>query len=161
MDKFERTLVEALPRLRGFAKKLTRDADAAADLVQDVCVLCVSKRHLFREGTDQVSWMSVVMYHKFASNCLYEKRRRTQVLNQDEMASSKSDPSSSQLFLELKRGLVRLTPEIRSLVIEASKGASYQEMADAQDTIIGTVRSRLSRGRKLLREYCDRPQVSL
>jgi RNA polymerase sigma-70 factor (ECF subfamily) len=158
-DSFEQTLVDATRNhLRRYARKLTHDRDAADDLVQDVALLCLAKRHLFKPGTNQIVWMMVVMHNKHASNCLYAARRATIPLD-GVIVTSNSDPSSSQLILELKAGLRDLPLKLRSAVISTYKGIEYQQIADTKGISINTVRSRIHRGRARLRNYCDRPRV--
>jgi DNA-directed RNA polymerase specialized sigma24 family protein len=97
------------------------------------------------------------MYTAFISSTRKSIRRSTYQLN--DYMTNNDDPSSTQLILELKAGLQKLSPSSRRIIIHAANGEKYDRIAQIEDLPVGTVRSRLSRGRAELREYCDRESV--
>lgn len=155
VDQFEVAVIAAMPRLRAYARKLTRCNDAAADLVQDTVAKSLEKRHMFATGTNQLAWMMRIL-HNTHSSALRRERMISTVEIGEHHALSSDDPSSSQLIRELRTGLRALAPGVVRLIIMRAQGETYESMARAEGLPAGTVRSRLSRGKLRLRVYCDR-----
>jgi RNA polymerase sigma-70 factor, ECF subfamily len=154
MSDFHSRLEEQIPRLRRYARALTRDASRADDLVQDTLVRALAKQHLWQAGTNLRAWLFTLMHNQHV-NDVRRSNREGGNIDVDDMAAvlvATTDPTASRQLRELERSLARLPLEQReAILLVALEGLRYDEAADILDVPIGTVRSRLSRGREALR----------
>ena len=155
MSDFHSRLEEQIPRLRRYARALTRDANRADDLVQDTLVRALAKQHLWQAGTNLRAWLFTLMHNQHVNDVRRFNREGGNV-DVQEMASvlvATTDPTSGRQLRELERGLARLPLEQReAILLVGLEGLRYDEAADILGVPIGTVRSRLSRGRDALRK---------
>jgi RNA polymerase sigma-70 factor, ECF subfamily len=153
MSAFHRDLEKLLPDLTRFARVLTRNEDDAYDLVQDCVERALRKKALFNDGSSLKSWLFTVMRNLFVS----QKRRA--VLDQRYVASADQSihvqaPSQiDRVFLnETMRALNGLAPsESQAIIVLGIYETSQQDMADAMKEPVGTLKSRLCRGRAHLK----------
>jgi RNA polymerase sigma-70 factor (ECF subfamily) len=154
MSDFHSRLEEQIPRLRRYARALTRDANRADDLVQDTLVRALAKQHLWQDGTNLRAWLFTLMHNQHV-NDVRRSNREGGNIDVNEMAAvlvATTDPTASRQLRELERSLARLPLEQReAILLVGLEGLRYDEAADILDVPIGTVRSRLSRGREALR----------
>lgn len=142
-----------IPRLRRFARAMVRDATLADDLVQECLERALSRLHLWKPGTNLRAWLFTIL-RNLHINAI--RRRQTVVDIDAEAQASIGSASGAQIVTlelrDLKRALGRLPAEQREVVLLIGlEGISYGEAADILGISIGTVKSRLSRGRKALR----------
>ena len=158
MSDFHRRLEEQLPRLRRYARALTRDASRADDLVQDTLLRALNKQHLWQEGTNLRAWLFTLMHNQHVNDVRRASRDGGNV-DVTEMASvlvANTDPAASRKLRELERGLGMLPLEQReAILLVGLEGMRYDEAAVIAGVPIGTIRSRLSRGREALRQILD------
>jgi len=158
MSDFHRRLEEQIPRLRRYARALTRDASRADDLVQDTLLRALNKQHLWQEGTNLRAWLFTLMHNQHVNDVRRSNRDGGNV-DVTEMASvlvANTDPTASRQLRELERGLGLLPLEQReAILLVGLEGLRYDEAAIIAGVPIGTVRSRLSRGREALRRILD------
>jgi len=156
MNDFARLVEAEIPRLRRYARALRRgDVTAADDLVQDALARAVAKQHLFEPGTNLRAWLFTVMHNQHVNFVRRAAREGTTVDIDDvhNLLVSSSDPTASVLLRDLNRGLATLPVEQREVILLIGlEGMSYEEVAQILRIPIGTVRSRLSRGRLQLRQ---------
>jgi RNA polymerase sigma-70 factor (ECF subfamily) len=154
MSDFHCRLEEQIPRLRRYARALTRDKQRADDLVQDTLVRALAKQHLYQDGTNLRAWLFTLMHNQHV-NDVRRAGREGGNIDVEEVASqlvSSSDPTASRQLRELERGLAALPLEQReAILLVGLEGMRYDEAAAVLNVPIGTVRSRLSRGRDALR----------
>ena len=154
MPEFHRLLENEIPRLRRYARALTRDATRADDLVQDTLVRGIAKAHLWQAGTDIRAWLFTIMHNQYVNN-IQHARREQATIDVDQVASTlvaTSDPTASRQLSELDRALGYLSKGQREVVLLVGlEGMSYNEAAKILRVPIGTVRSRLARAREALR----------
>jgi RNA polymerase sigma-70 factor (ECF subfamily) len=155
MTDFGRFVEAEIPRLRRYARSLHRwDTSATDDLVQDTLARAVAKQHLWEPGTNLRAWLLTVMHNEHVNHVRRSAREGVVVDIDDfhnEMASP-SDPTASLLLRDLDRGLAKLKVEHRqAILLIGLEGMSYEEAAQILRIPIGTVRSRVSRGRDQLR----------
>jgi RNA polymerase sigma-70 factor (ECF subfamily) len=134
---------------------LLRDADRADYLVQDCLERALSRRHLWRGGASLRPWLFKIMHNVHANQARsLSTRPRPQPLEAASDVADGSQSAAAQLVLgEMARALDQLPDEQRRVVLlVALEGLSYQEIADVLEIPIGTVMSRLSRGRERLRQ---------
>jgi RNA polymerase sigma-70 factor, ECF subfamily len=149
---------QEIPRLRRYARALTHATDRADDLVQDTLVRALSKLHLWQPGTDLRAWLLTIMHHQYVNTVRREARERT--VDIEHVSSSlmaTTDPTARRQLIELDRALALLPNEQREVVLLVGlEGMPYETVAQILGVPIGTVRSRLSRGRERLRELMGR-----
>ena len=154
MTEFARLLEAQLPRLRRYARALTRDLSRADDLVQDTLVRALDKQHLYQDGTNLRAWLFTLMHNQHVNNARRNVREDNS-LDVDTAAShlvAVTDPTASRQLRELDEAIGKLAMEQRQVILLIGlEGMSYEEAAAILDVPIGTVRSRLSRGREALR----------
>ncbi len=156
IDK-EHLIVAEIPRLRRYARALTGDAAAADDLVQDCLERAWSRFRLWRRGSNLRAWLFTIM-HNVHANALRQAQRRPAGLSLTEDIAGTEDPRQQGAFaaLGLARALARLPEDQRAAVLLVGlEDMSYAEAAEILDVPVGTVRSRLARGRERLRRLTD------
>jgi RNA polymerase sigma-70 factor, ECF subfamily len=145
-------LVALLPRVRRYALVLTRSVDRADDLVQQVAVRALEKRHLFQEGTDLGAWLGVLTHNAYVNGVRYATRASCVDLDAAGHVPAADDPSVGAELSEVIENLRRLPrPQQRLIIAAALTDDNYEELAAFEDVPSGTIRSRLSRGRDALR----------
>lgn len=150
-------LVELLPRMRRFAYALTSDPTRADDLVQEGYMRAFAHLHQFQPGTRLASWMYRII-HNVWLNQRRASRMRDAVVDFDARPEPVGDDGRTvvESRLTLTRVLEALSrlPREQQVVIAliSIEGLSYQEAADVLDVPLGTVTSRLARGRRALYE---------
>lgn len=146
-----------IPALRRYAWTLLRSYDDADDLVHDCLVRALDKWHTRRDDADVRAWLFTILHNIFVSQ---HRRRRTRsgTIPLDEGHENAAPRAATQedrlLWRDMLRALDRLPEEQRSVVLLVSvEDLSYAETAAVLGIPIGTVMSRLARGRERLREY--------
>src|ERR1700736_751392 len=109
-------LVAQIPRLRRYARALTRDAAAADDLVQDCLMRAVSKSHLWQEGTDLRAWLFTILHNQYVNQVRRAVREGTAVALSDAEPVLTSAPNQGKRLelRDLERALAKLPHEQRS-----------------------------------------------
>jgi len=160
-DSFEQAAWPLRPSLYRAALRLARRHDLAEDLVQDTYLRAFRAFHTFEPGTNMRAWLFQILRHVFINRYRSEKTRGAEVEFVSDEATpgepNRSDPEAivmgSILSEELSRALDELPQTFREAVAYAwLEDLSYQEIADRLSIPIGTVMSRIHRGRKMLQE---------
>jgi RNA polymerase sigma factor (sigma-70 family) len=148
-----------IPALRRYARVLLRDADAADDLVQDCLVRALSRLHLWRRPGNLRSWLFTILRRIELNQKRSVARRPPPLpLGDDDEPSVASEQISRIEAAEALEAFARLPQEQREvLFLVVVEGLRYREAAALLDISIGTVMSRLARGRERLRELVDAP----
>jgi RNA polymerase sigma-70 factor (ECF subfamily) len=142
-----------IPNLRRYARALVGDRHAADDLVQDTLERAVRKFHLWKPG-DLRAWLFSIMHNVFV-NQLKARKIRPEV-EADETLAARVPTATSTDILDLERALLALAPEQREVVLLIGlEEMTYAEVSRALGIPIGTVMSRLSRGRDRLRRFVE------
>ena len=150
-----RKIEEEIPRLRRYARALTRDITAADDLVQDCLTRALSKVHLWQEGTDLRAWLFTILHNQYVNHVRRAVREGAAVALSDTEPLLTSAPNQGKRLelRDLERAIAKLPDEQRSvLLLVGLEGMRYEEVASVLDVPVGTIRSRLSRGREMLRQ---------
>jgi RNA polymerase sigma-70 factor (ECF subfamily) len=154
MTEFVRLLESEVPRLRRYARALTRDGSRADDLVQSSLLRAISKQHLWQAGTDLRAWLFTIL-HNLHVNEVRRGVREGMAVPVEEAASAltvDANAGPSLQLRDLERALARVPNEQRQVILLVGlEGMCYEEVATILGIPIGTVRSRLSRGRETLR----------
>jgi len=146
---------EEIPRLRRYARALTRDITAADDLVQDCLTRALSKVHLWQDGTDLRAWLFTILHNQYVNHVRRAVREGAAVALSDTEPLLTSAPNQGKRLelRDLERAIAKLPDEQRSvLLLVGLEGMRYEEVASVLDVPVGTIRSRLSRGREMLRQ---------
>lgn len=150
-----RQRIEAeIPRLRRYARALTRDIVAADDLVQDCLLRGLAKIHLWKEGTDLRAWLFTILHNQYVNQVRRAVREGVAVsVSETEPTLTRVADQGKRLELrDLDRALARLPEEQRTVILLVGlEGMRYEAVAEMVGVPVGTVRSRLSRGREALR----------
>jgi len=166
--RLEKAIAEHLPRLRRYAHALVRDSDLGDDLVQNTVERALSKVHLFKPDTNLRAWLFTIM-HNVHVNSVRKHGRGADLVSLDDAATPMgahptSAPAQEEALKlrDLNASLEQLPEEQRQAVLLVGlEGLSYRETADILDVPIGTVMSRLARGREKLKALMDGTQTSL
>ena len=158
MTAFTELLEAEIPKLRRYARALTRDAVGADDLVQNALVRAIAKQHLWQPGTNLRAWLFTILYHQNVNDIRRScsEGDRVPVEWVAPTLATVSDPTAALQIRDLERAIAVLPQEQRQvLLLVGLEGMSYEEVASILDSPIGTVRSRLSRGRETVRRLMD------
>ncbi len=154
MADFAAQVAQHVPRLRRYALALTGDRYRADDLVQDTLERGWSKFHLWRAGSDLRAWLFTIMHNTFV-NQLRQGSLRDSGVPLDEQGLEVPVRAAQEDALEirdLEAALARLPAEYREVVLLVGlENLRYEETAQVLGIPVGTVMSRLSRGREQLR----------
>ena len=151
--EFERELVALIPQIRAFARTFAGHKADGDDLAQETLSRAWSSWTSFQRGSNMKAWAFVILRNVYFS----ERRRswRRSSLDPDILARSLVAPDNPDATLaldDLRRGLRQLPDEQRSVILLVGlEGMRYEDVAEVLDVPVGTVRSRLSRGRDALR----------
>jgi RNA polymerase sigma-70 factor, ECF subfamily len=149
-----RDIEAEIPRLRRYARALTRDANTADDLVQDCLARALGKLHLWQEGTDLRAGLFTILHNQYVNRIRRAVREGAAVgLSESEPLLSRGPQQGSRLEVrDLERAIAKLPEEQRAVILLVGlEGMRYEEVAVVLDVPVGTIRSRLSRGREALR----------
>ncbi|QBI21214.1 sigma-70 family RNA polymerase sigma factor [Egibacter rhizosphaerae] len=150
------------PRVYRMAYHLTGDADEAADLAQDVFVRVYRNLHRYRPGAFD-GWLYKIAKNLFLDRVRRRQRVRMQAFGEDGgEATPSGEPGPADvverrtLEARLESGLAALPPEWRLAVVLCDiEGLAYEEISRVTGWPVGTVRSRIHRGRRRLREHLE------
>jgi RNA polymerase sigma-70 factor (ECF subfamily) len=171
--EFEQEVVKYLDLMLGVAFQLTRNREDAEDLTQSALVKAFRFYGQFEKGTNLKAWLLTILRNTFINNYRKKSKEPTKVelLGNEPAKSSAPDsrvpgvmgkPHEFEYLLELldepvRKALDSLPSEFRDAVIMSDlQDYSYKEIAEIMNCPIGTVMSRLFRGRKLLREFLEK-----
>jgi RNA polymerase sigma-70 factor (ECF subfamily) len=164
-ERFETEALPLLPGMYSAAFRLTRNAADAEDLIQETFLRAYRAFHQFEPGTNLKAWLYRILTNTFI-NSYRKKQREPQTVSDEEledwylyskMTEEGMEPSAEAAVLEslpdedVQEALSSLPEQFRMAVLLADvEGFSYKEIAEIMGVPIGTVMSRLHRGRKAL-----------
>jgi len=147
-------IVDHLPAMRAFALSLTRNGTAADDLVQDTIVKAWKNIDKFSAGTNMRAWLFTILRNTFYSDRRKSKREVADV--DGAMAatlSQKPDHDGRMALADFEAVFTELPSEQReALMLVGAMGFSYEEAAETCEVAVGTIKSRVNRGRLRLAE---------
>ena len=151
-DEFKDQLAQVIPHLRAFGRSLSGSRDLADDLVQETLLKAWAARKRFQAGTNMRAWTFIILRNLFLS----QMRRARFKGEWDEITAAKilSAPASQDRHIELgdmQRALMHLPqPQREALILVGAGGFAYEEAADICGCAVGTIKSRVARGRVAL-----------
>lgn len=173
-EDFEDEIIPQLDAMYNFALRLTSDPSDAEDLVQDTIVKAFRFFSSYEKGTNAKAWLFRILKNSYINNYRKKSKQPNQV-DYDEVATfyetiraERTDTSDleDKMFRDLidddiTSALDKLPEDFRTVVLLCDiEGFTYEEIANMLDVPIGTIRSRLHRGRNLLKaellEYAEK-----
>ena len=149
---FKDELAAVIPHLRAFGRSLSGSRDLADDLVQETLLKAWAARKRVQAGTNMRAWTFIILRNLFLS----QMRRARFKGEWDEMTAAKilAAPASQDRHIELgdmQRALMHLPqPQREALILVGAGGFAYEEAADICGCAVGTIKSRVARGRVAL-----------
>ena len=150
--EFKEQLGAVIPHLRAFGRSLSGSRDLADDLVQETLLKAWAARKRFQAGTNMRAWTFIILRNLFLS----QMRRARFKGEWDELTASKilAAPASQDRHIELsdmQRALMHLPqPQREALILVGAGGFAYEEAAEICGCAVGTIKSRVARGRVAL-----------
>ncbi len=147
-------LISHLPALRAFALGLARNGPEADDLVQETILKAWSSFGMFTPGTNLRAWLFTILRNVFYSGL---RKRRREVQDSEGIYAAqlvqKPDHDGNLAMRDFQRGFEQLIDEHReALLLVGALGFTYEEAAETIGCAVGTVKSRVNRGRRRLTE---------
>ena len=150
--EFKDQLAQVIPHLRAFGRSLSGSRDLADDLVQETLLKAWAARKRFQAGTNMRAWTFIILRNLFLS----QMRRARFKGEWDEITASRllAAPASQDRHIELsdmQRALLHLPqPQREALILVGAGGFAYEEAAEICGCAVGTIKSRVARGRVAL-----------
>lgn len=152
MDSVNAIITEQIPRLRRYARALTGDRISADDLVQDTLERAWSKLHLWQRGSDMRPWIFSIMHNTFINHIRKNQIVTTSIDDEAINVSAPATHEDSFGMRDLASAIGKLPHDYREVILLIGlEQMQYEEVAEVLGIPLGTVMSRLSRGRERLR----------
>jgi RNA polymerase sigma-70 factor, ECF subfamily len=151
-EAFKNQISAVIPQLRAFGRSLSGSSDRADDLVQEAVLRAWAARERFQEGTSFKAWTFTILRNLFLS----QMRRTRFTAEWDDLAAERvlaapADQDRHIHVADVQRALDKLPEAQReALVLVGAGGVTYEEAAEICDCPIGTIKSRVARGRTAL-----------
>ncbi len=160
-DEFKEQLAAIIPHLRAFGRSLSGSRDMADDLVQETLLKAWAARQRFQAGTNMRAWTFIILRNLFLS----QMRRARFKGEWDDVTAAKilAAPASQDRHVELgdmQRALMHLPqPQREALILVGAGGFAYEEAAQICGCAVGTIKSRVARGRVALENLLDSDEL--
>ena len=150
--EFKRDLLSTIPSLRAFAVSLSQNADKADDLVQETLVKAWDKHESFQMGTNLKAWLFTILRNEFYSQM---RKRGREVQDSEGVMTERLAVHPSQEgkldLADFREALEKLPEDQReAIILIGASGFSYEEAAMICNCAVGTIKSRVARGRAAL-----------
>ena len=149
---FKAQLAQVIPHLRAFGRSLSGSRDLADDLVQETLMKAWAARLRFQAGTNMRAWTFIILRNLYLS----QMRRARFKGEWDDLVADRilAAPASQDRHVELgdmQRALLHLPqPQREALILVGAGGFAYEEAAEICGVAVGTIKSRVARGRVAL-----------
>jgi RNA polymerase sigma-70 factor (ECF subfamily) len=154
----ERQVIDQIPHLRRYAAALLGDRDAADDLVQDCLTRAVDRLDSWRPDSSMRAWLFTILHNLYVNQRRDQGRQGALYAPTGDIDRQTTPPSqdASLALRDISAALAQLSPEQRSVILLVGlEGLSYADAAMVTGAPLGTVMSRLARGRERLRQIMD------
>ncbi|NML05525.1 sigma-70 family RNA polymerase sigma factor [Sphingomonas sp. G-3-2-10] len=159
--EFKQQLAIVIPHLRAFGRSLSGNRDTADDLVQETLLKAWAARKRFQAGTNMRAWTFIILRNLYLS----QMRRARFKGEWDDLVADRilAAPASQDRHIELtdmQRALLHLPqPQREALILVGAGGFAYEEAAEICGVAVGTIKSRVARGRVALEQLLTEGQL--
>ena len=159
--EFKKQLAAVIPHLRAFGRSLSGSRDLADDLVQETLLKAWAARKRFQAGTNMRAWTFIILRNLYLS----QMRRARFKGEWDDLVADRllAAPASQDRHVELndmQRALMHLpAPQREALILVGAGGFAYEEAAEICQVAVGTIKSRVARGRVALETILSEGQL--
>jgi RNA polymerase sigma factor (sigma-70 family) len=159
--EFKKQLATVIPHLRAFGRSLSGSRDLADDLVQETLLKAWAARKRFQAGTNMRAWTFIILRNLYLS----QMRRARFKGEWDDLVADRllAAPASQDRHVELadmQRALLHLPqPQREALILVGAGGFAYEEAAEICQVAVGTIKSRVARGRVALESILSEGQL--
>lgn len=156
-DQFKRELTAVIPHLRAFGRSLSGSRDLADDLVQETLMKAWAARSRFQAGTNMRAWTFIILRNHFLSQMRRARfKGEWDELVADRLLSAAAGQDKQIELGDLQRALMQLPQSQReALILVGAGGFAYEEAAEICGVAVGTIKSRVARGRTALEQIME------
>ena len=154
---FKRELAAVIPHLRAFGRSLSGSRDVADDLVQETLLKAWAARERFQAGTNMRAWTFIILRNHFLSQMRRSRfKGEWDDLVADRLLAAPAGQDKQIELADMQRALMQLPQSQReALILVGAGGFAYEEAAEICGVAVGTIKSRVARGRTALEQVLD------
>lgn len=154
---FKRELAAVIPHLRAFGRSLSGNRDLADDLVQETLLKAWAARKRFQAGTNMRAWTFIILRNHYLSQMRRSRfRGEWDDLTADRLLAAPAGQDKHIELSDMQRALLELPqPQREALILVGAGGFAYEEAAEICGVAVGTIKSRVARGRAALEQLLD------
>lgn len=154
---FKRELGAVIPHLRAFGRSLSGNRDLADDLVQETLLKAWAARSRFQAGTNMRAWTFIILRNHYLSQMRRSRfRGEWDDLTADRLLAAPAGQDKHIELADMQRALLQLPqPQREALILVGAGGFAYEEAAEICGVAVGTIKSRVARGRAALEQMMD------
>lgn len=155
--EFKKQLGEVIPHLRAFGRSLSGNRDVADDLVQETLLKAWAARERFQAGTNMRAWTFIILRNYYLSQMRRSRfRGEWDDLAADRLLAAPAGQDKQVELSDMQRALMELPQSQReALILVGAGGFAYEEAAEICDVAVGTIKSRVARGRAALEHILE------
>lgn len=154
---FKKELAGVIPHLRAFGRSLSGNRDLADDLVQETLLKAWAARSRFQAGTNMRAWTFIILRNHYLSQMRRSRfRGEWDDLTADRLLAAPAGQDKHIELADMQRALLQLPqPQREALILVGAGGFAYEEAAEICGVAVGTIKSRVARGRAALEQMMD------
>lgn len=154
---FKKELAAVIPHLRAFGRSLSGNRDLADDLVQETLLKAWAARSRFQAGTNMRAWTFIILRNHYLSQMRRSRfRGEWDDLTADRLLAAPAGQDKHIELADMQRALLQLPqPQREALILVGAGGFAYEEAAEICGVAVGTIKSRVARGRAALEQMMD------
>ncbi|MDI1296996.1 MAG: sigma-70 family RNA polymerase sigma factor [bacterium] len=154
---FKRELAAVIPHLRAFGRSLSGNRDTADDLVQETLLKAWAARTRFQAGTNMRAWTFIILRNHYLSQMRRSRfRGEWDDLTADRILAAPASQDKHVELSDMQRALLQLPqPQREALILVGAGGFAYEEAAEICGVAVGTIKSRVARGRAALEQIME------
>lgn len=159
--EFKKQLADVIPHLRAFGRSLSGNRDLADDLVQETLLKAWAARDRFQAGTNMRAWTFIILRNYYLSQMRRSRfRGEWDDLTADRLLAAPAGQDKQVELSDMQRALMQLPQSQReALILVGAGGFAYEEAAEICDVAVGTIKSRVARGRAALEQIMEEGNI--